>query len=338
MSGGQGTRLGFDHPKGMYNLGLQSGLTLFGYFANRLLRLNEIVKEKLKITTEGCLIKWYLMTSDMNHNEIVSYFREHDFFGYEEKSIVFFPQGGIPALFYNGKIIIESQGNLSLAPGGNGAIYTEMRNKKVLDHMKDHGVKYIYLGPVDNVLLKLADPTSLGYLVKNNFDIVSHYLKKRSADEKVGLHLSVDGKIKILEYSETNQAVKESRNEKEEFVFSHGSRASMYITREFIEKLTNDPATMLSINKKYHLAEKKVKHLDTATNAPVTPTANNGVKFELFYFDVFEETSQIGLFETLRDEEFAPLKNAKGDDSPDTAREYLKNLHRRWVEAAGVKL
>lgn len=125
-----------------------------------------------------------------------------------------------------------------------------MKNKGVLEHMKNNGVKYIYLGPVDNVLLKLADPISLGYMVKNNFDIVSHYLRKRSADEKVGLHLTVNGKIKILEYSETDEKVKESKNEKGEFIFNHGARATMYITREFVEHLTNDPAVMLSINKK----------------------------------------------------------------------------------------
>jgi UDP-N-acetylglucosamine pyrophosphorylase len=138
----------------------------------------------------------------------VTFFKENDYFGYDSNSIVFFPQGGLPALFYDGKIIIESEGNLSLAPGGNGAIYSEMKSRGVLEHMKNNNVKYIYLGPVDNVLLKLADPTSLGYLLKNNFDIVSHYLKKRSADEKVGLHLKVNNKVKILEYSETDQKVK----------------------------------------------------------------------------------------------------------------------------------
>jgi UDP-N-acetylglucosamine/UDP-N-acetylgalactosamine diphosphorylase len=125
-----------------------------------------------------------------------------------------------------------------------------MKNKKVLDHMKQNGVKYIYLGPVDNVLLKLADPISLGYMVKHNFDIVSHYLRKRSADEKVGLHMKVDGKVKILEYSETTNEVKEKKDGKGEFVFNAGARATMYITREFVERLTGDPALMLSINKK----------------------------------------------------------------------------------------
>lgn len=181
----------------------------------------------------------------------MNYFKANNYFGYDEKAIVFFPQGGIPALSYDGKVMIESEGNLSLAPGGNGAIYSEMKNRKVLDHMKEHNIKYIYLGPVDNVLLKLADPTSIGYLIKNDFDIVSHYLKKRSADEKVGLHLKVNDKVKILEYSETDVAVKESKDQHGEFVYKHGARATMVIKREFIELLTNDPTVMQNINKKY---------------------------------------------------------------------------------------
>ncbi len=137
----------------------------------------------------------------MNHDEIVTYFKQNKYFGYEEDSIVFFSQGGIPALSYNGKIIIEDEARISLAPGGNGAIYTEMKQRGVLEHMSKNNVKYIYMGPVDNVLLKLADPTCLGYLIKNSFDIVSSYIDKRSADEKVGLHVIVNGKVRICEYS-----------------------------------------------------------------------------------------------------------------------------------------
>ena len=231
MSGGQGTRLGFNHPKGMFDLNLKSGLTLFGYFAHRLQRLDELARKHSNLQKEGALIKWYLMTSEMNHKEVVGYFEANNYFGYDKNAIVFFPQGGIPAMTYQGKIVIESESSLSLAPGGNGAIYGEMRRNKVLDHMKEHGVKYIYLGPVDNVLLKVADPTSLGYMIKHEFDIVSHYLKKRSADEKVGLHLKVNGKVKILEYSETDAKVKEEKDAKGEFVYKHGARATMYITR-----------------------------------------------------------------------------------------------------------
>ena len=180
MSGGQGTRLGFDHPKGMFNIQLDSQFTLFEYFARKLLRLMEITKRKYPDSkfTDKNMVKWYIMTSDMNHEEIIGFFKEHKYFGYDPESIFFFPQGGIPAVDYNGKIMIESPGNLSLAPGGNGAMYVEMKNKGAIEHMRKHGVKYIYIAPVDNVLLKLADPTCVGFMVKNGFEIVSTYVKK----------------------------------------------------------------------------------------------------------------------------------------------------------------
>lgn len=131
MSGGQGTRLGFDHPKGMFNIELDSKYTLFEYFARKLLRLMEIAKKTHPDSqySDQNMIKWYIMTSDMNHEEIVDFFKQHKYFGYDPQSIYFFPQGGIPAVDYNGKIMIESEGNLSLAPGGNGAMYVEMKNK-----------------------------------------------------------------------------------------------------------------------------------------------------------------------------------------------------------------
>lgn len=190
------------------------------------------------------------MTSEMNHEEIVNFFKNNSYFGYDSNCIVFFPQGGIPALDYNCKVILEEFGKISLAPGGNGAIYTEMKQKGVLDHMCQNSVKYIYMGPVDNVLMKLGDPTSLGYLIKNNLQIVSHYIRKRSPDEKVGLHVSANGKIKVCEYSELSKEVKELRDNTGGLVFNHGTRASMYVTVEFIRKLTEDKETMTNINKK----------------------------------------------------------------------------------------
>jgi len=180
------------------------------------------------------MIKWYIMTSEMNHEEVCTYFKSNNYFGYHPESIVFFPQGGIPAVSYNGKIVIESEGQVSLAPGGNGAIYGEMKNRGVLQHMKTNGVKYIYLGPVDNVLLKVGDPLSLGYLVKNQFDIVSHYIMKRNPEEKVGIHVNVNGNVKICEYSEVSKEITEMRNKEGGLVYGHGARATMYVTREFI--------------------------------------------------------------------------------------------------------
>ena len=124
------------------------------------------------------MIKWYMLTSELNNEEIKSYFKANDYFGYDPDSVIFFPQGGFPAVDYDGKIIIEDEGLLSFAPVGNGAIYGEMKRQGVINHMKDHGVKYVYIGPVDNILLKVGDPTCLGYMVQNNFEIVSTYVKK----------------------------------------------------------------------------------------------------------------------------------------------------------------
>ena len=148
------------------------------------------------------MITWYMMTSDVNHEDIVSYFKANDYFGYDPDSVVFFPQGRFPSLDYDGRIIIQDEGKVSLGPNGNGAIYYEMQNKGVIKHMRNHGVKYVYIGPVDNILLKLGDPTCLGYMIKNNFEIVSTYVKKVNPDEKVGIHMKLDGKVQVCEYSE----------------------------------------------------------------------------------------------------------------------------------------
>lgn len=200
MSGGQGTRLGFDHPKGMFNIELELNFTLFEFFTRKLIRLGELAKKKHPETkfSANNMIKWYIMTSDMNHSEIISYFKSNNYFGYDSSSIYFFPQGGIPALDYDGKIIIESQGNISLAPEGNGAIYITMRKQGALEHMRTNGVKYIYLAPIDNILLKLADPTCVGHLIKNNFEIVSTYTKKSYPEEKVGVHILKNGKVNVI--------------------------------------------------------------------------------------------------------------------------------------------
>ena len=236
MSGGQGTRLGFDHPKGMFDLGLDSKVTLFEFFIRRLLRLNEVTKKKFPDSKweVNNMLKLYIMTSEMNHEEIVSFFKEHNYFGYDSDAIFFFPQGGIPAVDYDGKIIIEDKGQLSLAPGGNGVIYVEMKEKGALDHMKKNGVKYVYITPVDNVLVKLGDPTCAGYMIKNGLDIVSTYVKKAYPEEKVGLHVLANGKVNVREYSEVPKEVVELKDEKGELVYCHGNRATIFVSTDFI--------------------------------------------------------------------------------------------------------
>lgn len=179
MSGGQGTRLGFDHPKGMFKIGLQSGITLFEFFSKRLQALANLAHARFPDHAFKA-IPWYIMTSEMNHKEIEQFFESNSFFGYDKTSVVFFPQGGLPALDYEGRIIIEAEGKISLAPGGNGAIYYEMKRHGVIDDLKKRQVKYLHIGGIDNILLKVADPTCLGYLMKGGYEIVSKFVNKRS--------------------------------------------------------------------------------------------------------------------------------------------------------------
>ena len=172
MSGGQGTRLGFDHPKGMFKIGLQSDMTLFEFFTRRLQSLNNLAQTKIPIT-------WYIMTSEINDQQIRTFFADNNYFGYSQNHIKFFAQGALPALDFNGKIIIQEEGNISLAPGGNGALYYELVKHKMLDDMKSRNIKYINIGAIDNILLKLGDPVAFGYMIKNNRDIVSKVITKR---------------------------------------------------------------------------------------------------------------------------------------------------------------
>jgi UDP-N-acetylglucosamine/UDP-N-acetylgalactosamine diphosphorylase len=201
MSGGQGTRLGFDHPKGMFKIGLQSGMTLFEFFSKRLQALMALARRRIP-DGKATAIPWYIMTSEMNNEEIKGFFEENKYFGYDKNYVVFFPQGGLPALDYEGRVVIEGEGKVSLAPGGNGAIYYEMKRHGVIDDLKAKHVKYLHIGGIDNILLKVADPACIGYMIKNNLEVVSKFVNKRSPDEKVGIHVVNNGAVEVCEYSE----------------------------------------------------------------------------------------------------------------------------------------
>lgn len=330
MSGGQGTRLGFDHPKGMFKIGLQSGITLFEFFSGRLQALANLARARFPDSPSPA-IPWYIMTSDMNHKEIQQFFEEHNFFGYDKTSVVFFPQGGLPALDYEGRIILEAEGRISLAPGGNGAIYYEMKHHGVIEDLKKRQVKYLHIGGIDNILLKVADPTCVGYLIKGGLEIVSKFVDKRSPEEKVGLHVLNNGKVEVCEYSEMPEQYKNERDEQSKLRFRHSFMATYFVQTEFLDRITSDQQTLAAFNSKYHLAEKKIAQYDRQQKKTVPATKNTGIKFELFCFDCFDLAKTFGLFQIDREEEFAPVKNATGEDSPESARLLISRLHFKWL-------
>ena len=326
LAGGQGTRLGYDGPKGMYDIGLPSKRTLFQFLVGRIKKLGVLSGKGEKA------VPFYIMTSPMNHKATMEYFAQNDNFGIDVR---FFPQGTLPALTPEGKMILESPTSLAVAPDGNGGIYPALVKHGILSDMKSKGIKYIHAFGVDNALVKPADPTFIGYCIQRNADCGNKVLWKTSPDEKVGVVATKGGKPCIVEYSDISKEMSERRGSDGRLVFGAGNICNHYYTLEFMEDVI-----VPNLGSMYHVARKKIPYYDDEKKETVKPTSNNGIKLESFIFDVFPLSKNMAVLDVSRAEEFAPVKNPPGtdSDSPDTARRLFSNLAKEWVRKAGVTL
>ncbi|KAH9081341.1 hypothetical protein LEN26_021361 [Aphanomyces euteiches] len=324
LSGGQGTRLGFSGPKGMYNIGLPSEKSLFELFALRLLKLQEV---------SGGTIPWYIMTSMLNHETTVSFFEKNLYFGLKRSQIIFFSQGTLPCLTVEGKLMLETPSKLSRAPDGNGGIYRALVDSGVLTQMESTGVKYLHVFSVDNAICKVADPVFMGYCIDKKADCGNKVVWKSRPEESVGVVAKRGGKYCVVEYSEMDQATSELRNDTtNQLLYGAANICNHFYSLDFLKTCCNgDNMTV------YHVAHKKIPYVDLETGELVKPTSNSGIKLEAFIFDVFQFATAMQVFEVTRDEEFAPVKNAKGNpvDSPDSACEMISNACKKWITAAG---
>jgi UDP-N-acetylglucosamine/UDP-N-acetylgalactosamine diphosphorylase len=326
LAGGQGTRLGFNGPKGMYDIGLPSGKTLFEFMAER-------IKKLAKLSGRGDkAIPFYIMTSPLNHKVTTEYFAKHDNFGID---VHFFPQGTLPALTPEGKMILETPTSLAVAPDGNGGIYPAMVKHGIIADMKSRGIKYIHAFGVDNALVKPADPTFVGYCISNNADCGNKVLWKTSPGEKVGVVASKGGKPCIVEYSDISKEMSERRGEDGRLVFGAGNICNHFYTLDFLENVV-----VPNLGNMYHVARKKIPFYDASKKETVKPTENNGIKLESFIFDVFPLSVSMAVLDVERKDEFAPVKNPPGtdSDSPDTARMLFSNVAKDWLSKAGAIL
>ena len=330
LAGGQGTRLGYDGPKGMYNIGLPSNSTLFQYMALRIKKLSELSGGG-KDDDAKATIPFYIMTSPLNHNATVEYFTKHNNFGID---VHFFPQGTLPALTPEGKMILEAPTKLAVAPDGNGGIYPALVKHGILSDMKSKGIKYIHAFGVDNALVKPCDPTFIGYCITNDADCGNKELWKMSPEEKVGVVAMKGGKPCIVEYSDISKEMSERRSEEEgRLVFGAGNICNHFYTLNFMTNII-----VPNLGNMYHVARKKIPYYDTTnTKQTIKPTSNNGIKLESFIFDVFPLSTNMAILDVKREEEFAPVKNPPGcaSDSPDTARLLFSNVAKLWVKDAG---
>lgn len=329
MAGGQGTRLGFAYPKGMYDVGLPSSKTLFQIQAERIRTLQRLAYEA---TGKRGRITWYIMTSEHTMEPTMEFFRGKNFFGLDEADIVMFEQGSLPCFTFDGKIILDAKYKIARAPDGNGGLYRALRDRGVLDDIKRRGVEYLHAHSVDNILIKVADPVFIGYCVSQNADCSAKVVEKSAPNEAVGVVCIVDGRYQVVEYSEITEKTAEMRNKDGRLTFSAGNICNHYFSASFLHKIGQSFEKEL----KLHVAKKKIPFVDAAGQRS-TPDKVNGIKIEKFVFDVFEFAEKFVTFEVPREVEFSALKNhdSAGKDCASTARKDLFRLHRTYIEQAG---
>jgi UDP-N-acetylglucosamine/UDP-N-acetylgalactosamine diphosphorylase len=321
LAGGQGTRLGFDGPKGDYPFAPLSGRTLFAHHAAKIAALRARYGR----------LPWYVLTSPQNDAATRAIFRDAGNFGLAPGSVRFVVQGTLPAVDrHSGAILLEGPDRVALSPDGHGGLLSALRTSGALDEMTHEGVETIFTFQVDNPLVRVCRPELLGYHRLAGADMTSVVVRKVGPDEKLGVIARVDGNTAVVEYSDLAEELAEERDDDGELVYWAGSIAVHCIEVAFATVLTEG-----GLRLPFHRAVKRVPYLD-AGGQPVNPAEPNAIKFETFLFDALPAASRTITVEAAREDEFSPIKNADGADSPETARRDLNELYARWLEAAGV--
>lgn len=323
VAGGQGTRLGFDAPKGTFPISPVRKKSLFQLFAEAMLRAQE---------KHDVVLSWYIMTSPLNDADTREFFEEHDFFGLEPDQVMFFPQGTLPAVDFEGRVLLAAPDRLALSPDGHGGSLAAMRNSGALDDMKERGIRHISYFQVDNPLVHVFDPLFIGLHALLGAEMSSRCLEKTGPTEKLGNFCLVDGTLCVVEYSDMPEELAEQHTADGRLRFRPGSPAIHVLDRTFVERLTEG-----GLDLPVHRAVKKVPYVDSE-GTRIEPKEPNAVKFEMFVFDAIPEAKDPLILQADRDEQFAPLKNQTGPDSVDSVRDRMVRRAARWLEAAGIEV
>lgn len=303
LAGGMGTRLGFDEPKGMYDIGLTKPVYIFERIISNLL---DVVQKA------SAWIHLFIMTSDKNHKATVNFLEEHDYFGYEAGYIHFFRQEMAPASDYNGKVYMERPDKIANSPNGNGGWYSSMANGKILEIVKNRGIEWLNVFAVDNVLQRMADPCFIGATIAKGCTSGAKVVKKNAPDEKVGVICLEDGRPSIVEYYDLTEELMNARNEKGEPAYCFGAILNYLFEVKALEETISRKLPL-------HIVEKKIPYMGDDGNF-ISPDKPNGYKYETLVLDMVHMMDSCLPYEVDRHYEFAPIKNMTGIDSVETAR------------------
>lgn len=321
VAGGQGSRLGYDGPKGAYPIGPVSGRPLFWFHARKLLGLKN---------TYGAPVPFYVMTSETNDAATHALFEANGYFGLDRDDVFFFTQGMWPALDPQGKIILDKPGHIFMSPDGHGGVLAALDRSGALADMAKRGIEHVFFFQVDNPMVNIADPLFVGLHAHKHADMTVKVCKKRDAHEGMGVVVIRNGGYAMVEYSELSDEQMERTNPDGSLWLAYGSPAIHMFSRDFLQAEAERHMPL-------HLAHKKIAMVDD-NGQTIKPTAPNGYKFEKFIFDVIPNAKTLLTLAFDRTQEFSPVKNAEGNDSPATTKRDLQAKWRGWLAQAGVSL
>ncbi|MFP4156209.1 MAG: UTP--glucose-1-phosphate uridylyltransferase [Opitutales bacterium] len=325
VAGGQGTRLGYDGPKGTYPVSPVTGKTLFQVFAEKIARSGE---------RYGTTIPWFILTSEINHEATIAAFEANGYYGLQKESVHFIVQGLVPAVDGEGKILLSDKGTIAMTPDGHGGSLRALVRSGAVKTMQAVGVDVVSYFQVDNPIIQCIDPAFIGFHVLGQSELSSKMVPKAYPLEKVGHFCVQNGVTKVIEYSDMPEAMQEETDPDGSIRFKAGSVAIHIFDREFVARVGGDAA---GAKLPFHRANKKIPFVDGDGNK-VTPEEPNGVKFEMFVFDALPLAKNPVIIEAAREDDFSPVKNAEGVDSPQTAKQDQLRMFARWLKAAGVEL
>lgn len=319
-AGGQSSRLGLDIPKGAYPITPVMGKSLFQVHAEKIVSLQKKFK---------AAFPWIIMVSETNRDETCKFFKSNNFFGLNPEYVRFIEQGMFPAIDESGKIFLKEKHRIFLSPTGHGGFFSALRDSGAISWLKELGISEIFYFQVDNVLVKILDPVFIGYHLQNRCEMSSKSVSKRNPQEKMGVFVKEKGKNMIVEYSELQSC---GLPFDEINKFSAGNIAIHIVNLKFASG-----ENVSGLELPFHIAHKAIPHINEE-GEKVLPQKSNGYKFETFIFDALRDVERSIVMEVKRDEEFSPLKNRSGSDSPETVLKDQILFFARWFESANINV